>query len=37
MILLSVITSTAKPCLDKLKTDADVDVVYFAEEALASI
>lgn len=35
--LFSVIQSQVKPVLDKLNADPDVDVKYFASEAIAGI
>jgi len=33
----SILTSQVKPCLEKLKEDADVDVRYFADEAVVAL
>ena len=35
MVEPTLIHGVIKPCLDKLNSDADVDVKYFAQEALA--
>ena len=37
MFVFSIIQTQVKPVLDKLNVDSDVDVKYFASEAIAGI
>ena len=34
LLIFSMVQAQVKPCLDKLNSDADIDVKYYAQEAL---